>query len=794
MRMGDEAASAAAKAGLEAELRFAAAETRRQALLTASAQDRLKTYLQGYRNVRGEPDVFDATLNLLESFGNGTVSIRGRFEAITALAHGELADVLQAFRRTAVLGRRMNRPLADDVAREIHGQGSGSAEAKAMADAVSSVFEALRNRYNAAGGNIAKLDNYLPHAHEAEAVHRAGFDAWFEFIRPRLAPEKMIDPLTGERGLSGSRFEQLLRGAYENITTGGWVHREPSKVAFGRGALANQRQEHRFLVFKDADSWLEYDRQFGKGDPVVSVFQHIKGMAKDIATLETLGPNPGAMVEWLKQVNAREFARFRSGQPSLYREGNAAQEFAGGSAEYLMNRIQAVFDYQRGRAVVSNGVVNVMGSVRNVITSAALGGGAVTAAATDPFIDGIARQVSGLPIWPAFTAIFKTFSSQTREQAVRSGLLMEDFLHIVRDEGRFVSISTTASEWTRWLADRSLTWTGLTPITEARRHVLGLEWQGALADHARLSWDLLPERLRSTMERYGLNSGDWEIIRFIPQFSPGQGSAGLIRPIDIAKYDRPTAEKVLGMIYGQMERHIPSGTSRSKSIVTGNQPRGSVPGELLESMLQFKSFGLSFTTLQIEALQQEMARGKWNGAAYAGSLALALTIGGGLALQLSNITQGKDPQPVNDPKFVLAAMQRGGGFGLFGDFMFSDVNRLGGGFGQAIMGPTIGAFSDLGKLTIGNVQELAQGKDTKAAREGINFAGRYTPILSSAWPVRAAYRRVFLDQLQHLADPDAHRAFTEQQARFQREAGGTFFWPPGQMAPDRPPSLDRVLK
>lgn len=134
-------------------------------------------------------------------------------------------------------------------------------------------------------------------------------------------------------------------------------------------------------------------------------------------------------------------------------------------------------------------------------------------------------------------------------------------------------------------------------------------------------------------------------------------------------------------------------------------------------------------------------------------------------------------------------MQRGGGFGLFGDFMFSDVNRHGGGFAETLMGPTVSLISNVGKAGVGNLQELALGKDTKAGREWTQLLRRNTPVASSLWPIRAAYNRVLLDQLQYLADPDAHKSFHEQRRRFERETGASFWWQPGQPMPERMPSL-----
>lgn len=793
LELGDGPADAAAKEALEKTLRIEAAEQKRQVLLTAAAKQNVASYITGFRTPDGKADIFEATLNLFENFGGGTVGLRGRVESIVGLAHSQLTDTLQTFRRTAISGRRMNRPMADDIVRELKGEGTGSAEAFTMARAIDDVFESLRQRFNAAGGAVQKLDGWgLPHSHDGAAVLKAKQPAWAAFIKPLLDPARMKDPLTGE-ALSPARLDQVLAGAYANIVSGGWANREPAMQRFGQGKLASQRQEHRFLVFKDADSWLTYDKQFGTGDPIVSVFNHINGMARDIAAMELLGPNPGAMVEWLKQVNMNEVGKHIAGKPSLYREGNKAQELFGNPA-YLASRIDSVWQYSRGRETVSPGVAAGFGTVRNGLTSAYLGAASLTAAVTDPFIDALSRHVAGLPIWPAFTAIIDTFRSVPREQAVRAGIILDDFLHITRDEARYTTISTGAAEWSKWLADRTMTWSGLSPMTQARKHVFALEWMGALADHKDLPFDQVPDRLRARLEAYGVSASDWQRLGKIAAHAPGEGSAGLLRPSDVAATEPQLAEKLLGLIYGETERAVPAGTLRSRSLVLAGRDRGSVAGEVLESMLQFKSFGLSFTTLQLQALQGELAQGKWSGAAYASALAIGLTLGGGMAIQLGNITQGRDAQPVNDPKFILAAIQRGGGFGLFGDFMFSDVNRHGGGFTETIAGPTLSLIGAGIKLTAGNLQELALGKETHFGREATQLLRRNTPVLSSLWPVRASYNRVLLDQLQYLTDPDAHKSFGEQRRRYERETGASFWWQPGEAAPSRMPGFESFLR
>jgi len=126
---------------------------------------------------------------------------------------------------------------------------------------------------------------------------------------------------------------------------------------------------------------------------------------------------------------------------------------------------------------------------------------------------------------------------------------------------------------------------------------------------------------------------------------------------------------------------------------------------------------------------------------------------------------------------------------MLGDVLFADVNRANQLLGTQLMGPTVGALNDLIKLTAGNAQQLVQGKNTQTGREGANALGRYTPVLSSMWYLRQAYRRVFLDQLQYLVDPEAHKNFREQEQKLRTETKQGMWWRPGEITPARAPAL-----
>ena len=78
---------------------------------------------------------------------------------------------------------------------------------------------------------------------------------------------------------------------------------------------------------------------------------------------------------------------------------------------------------------------------------------------------------------------------------------------------------------------------------------------------------------------------------------------------------------------------------------------------------------------------------------------------GGVALQMKDVARGRDPRPINE-KFIFAAMAQGGGWGIFGDFLFSDMNRYGRGGMSTLAGPIYGVGEDAFRLTLGNIQQL----------------------------------------------------------------------------------------
>ena len=672
-------------------------------------------------------------------------------------------------------------------------------EAKIMAAAVKDATDDVRQQFNAQGGSIPEMKGpWLPQEHDPAAVLNAGFKGWFDYIKPKLDLNRMLDPLSNLplTGATAQRLEDLLKSAWDHIVTGGWSDRKPAARAFGEGALYSQRQEHRFLHFNTADDWLAYNRDFGGGDPISAVFKHIRSMTNDIAAMEILGPNPASMIEWMKQVVQSETGKFVAGKPSLYSPSKlssytgtaitSAQDYI----NHLPNKLQAFYDGVMGGPVSSAFWGNLAGDVRNVLGAAQLGAVTPLAAMQDPMTSIAARHLSGIPIGRAITAIAHSFSKDTREVAARAGLITDEWKNVLANEARYSGI-LGGHDWSRWLIERTVNFSGLEPETHASKSVFGLDFMAAVADRVGKSFTELGNEMpafRRTLEDYGITEKDWDAIRATPLHTPAAGSAPLLRPVDMA--DSRLGERYLEMILQQTERAVPTNTIRSKAMLTMGTQRGTLGGELMRSILQYKAFSLSFMSLQRQAVMSIVrSQGALAGAGYAGSLAIGLTLAGAASLQFKNLTNGKDVQDP-DIKFWIDAIHTGGGMGLMGDFLFSDQNRFGQSPLESFLGPTYGLGKDITETFISNPARFIRGDKSRFGRDIVSLGfGRYVPALPSLWYTRLAYRRLFIDQLQKLVDPDAHQHFRQQEQRLYRETGQDYFWRPGETSPERAPTM-----
>lgn len=775
--MGAAAADALASSQTADAMARKAVQDKRQMLLQVKAQRDAMVSIASYDGGKGLDNPGDAAKALFDHDGKAPyANVAILQKAIIGRAHAMMEGILNRFDRD-LLGRMRNGAEMRDVVRELFGTATGSDAAKQFADAWTQTSEMLRQRFNAAGGAIGKLERWgLPQSHDPVKVRSAGFEAWRGFIVPLLDRGRMIDRLTGQP-LSAEALDDALRDVFDTISTDGWIKRTPGGQK-GVSKLGNQRQEHRFLTFADADGWMHYHEQFGAGaTPFEAMIGHVDGMARDIAHMEILGPNPSATVGWLQDVVRKQAAL--KGEDASF----------GGSAEGQAKAIGKLYDLTSGALSmpVNPKWAHTLQGARALLTAAKLGA-AVISATTDIGFQAVTRAFNGLPVLGAISGYVKLLNPANeadRRIAVRLGLIAEEAGKLAGGINRYMGESIGPGIAAR-LADGVLRLSGLSAWTQAGKWAFGMELLGHLSDIGNVRFEGLHPAERAMMKRYGIGAEAWDAIRQADRLE--HKGAVFVDPMKIA--DQKLADQLLQMVLTETSYAVPEVTARARALTTWDRP-GTFAGEVGRSMLQFKGFGVSMLmTHGRRAMEQQ----GWNRAKYAGGLFITTTLLGALALQLKEIIKGKDPQPMDDdPRFWAKAALQGGGAGIFGDFLQtsfqqqlskSSGSQRVGSIAETLAGPLVGALSDGVSLGLSPFDDHPQ---QKMSREAARILKSYTPG-SSLWYTRLAFQRLVVDQLQEMTDPHYQQSFHMMKAA-ARSQDQDFWWDPGAFAPDRAPEL-----
>ena len=775
-QMGSAAASAKASIDATAAIKKLKADKKRQALLQAQTWLKIKQDFGTYKNGN---DINRAALSLFDrdeyTRFNSVVDLE---KTITRTATRNMDEFLATFRRN-IVGETRNKARLKNVLKEVFNEDTGDVFAKQLAQAWKVSSNNLRMRFNAAGGAIGKIDDWgMPQNHNVTKVRQASFDEWRSFILPRLNLNKMLDETT-QLKFSPEKLEITLKDVYETIATDGYNKLTPGGVMGGK-SLANKKQDHRFLIFKDSDSWQQYQEAFGNKNPFDTMMAHISTMSRDIALMERLGPNPNATVNFVKQTIAKENAL----------KGNFEK------TAKTHKKIDNLYKITTGRnnAPINAKIASTMAGTRQILQSAQLGSAAISAI-TDVNFQRIARGMNGLPQTGILRGYLRNLakSEDKAKLAIKLGLIADEWTTMAAAQQRYVG-DMSGPEITRRIADFTMKASLLSPWTNVGRHVFGMEFLSFLADNSSKSFKQLNPTLQKTLERYNLNGSRWDLIRKTPLYE--DRGVKFLRAEDI-EYNpninpeaaRELATNLMVMIEAETNVAVPSTSVRGQEFLGLAEEPGDIPGELLKSFAMYKNFGVTLVNTHImRSLAQQTFTGK---ASMMANLVISTTIMGALALQLKEMSKGRDLKPL-DTKFWGAAFLQGGGFGIFGDFLFQNASRYDGGLSETIAGPVVGLIDDFRKLTFGNMYQAATGKTTNFNSELIGFTARYTPG-SSIWYARLAFERLVVDQAKLFVDPKAKTKMRRTESKYRKQMGQKYWWSPGKTSPKRGPDLSKML-
>ena len=665
-----------------------------------------------------------------------------------------LAEALSVF-RTRNVGFSQDEAGLRNLVRAIYGEAVDDPQIKKFADDWASLTETIRTDFNAKGGSISKNERWLmPQNHDAREILAKGKteaeskQLWKAKITPMLDRNNMLDdvgnPLTDEA------FDEALDFTFETIVSGGLNKTKDFTVPRMGAKLSRKGSEKRFLFFKDADSWLEYQKVYGKGDIFTTLTDHVSSKANDIATMEIFGTSPQSTFDALLNQIKKE-GSIKPGQ----------SRFA-----------TMVFDVATGKINQGEltGLADFMGSVRNVLVASTLGK-AFLSAFSDLGFQAITSLYNNLPALKVISkqmSLMNPANEADRIAAVKMGLIAEAWKGRATGANRYADVYGTDA--TQKMAEGVMRASLLAPWTDAGRKAFGMEYSSMLADNFSKTLNELDPSVKKAFSSYGINEQDWDVFRAQKPLNH--------KGAKFADMTQDAGKKFHQMVLSETDFAVPTPDSRVRAITTGGLGRASISGQAWRSAMMLKSFPITMMTTHFYRAAMQATIGQK--LAYVGLLGASTSILGGVALQMKDIAAGREPRPV-DEKFVGAAFMQGGGLGILGDFVFSDKNRFGGGIEQTLAGPTGELFNKTTSLTLGNIQQAFKGEETNVLSESVQFIDRYTPDI---WQTHL-FKNAIFDQMELMADPKAQKKFNRIMKKRKKEFNQDYWWKKGQLLPEQ---------
>lgn len=697
---------------------------------------------------------------------------------------GLIADVSKT---EGGLDMLVNGEIDDDLARvlwELSDDGDVSGFSKAAQEigtAIRKWQEYARVQANEAGAWIGKAKGYITSTFHDTTRIAKNMDGWMEsatanFDLARMASEMEVDI---------SEMPGILAGIWRNFADG--VHLklpEPGKtVAKGVKGIGRKLSHDRVIHFKDADAWTRYNADFGAGNMREAVMYGLRRQGQATAMMNTLGPNYEQTFDGIVEKTLRAMKERRESPEKIAKLAADARSHK----RLYLSHLDGSLDIPGNDAFAT-----AAGNIRAVQGMASLGGMTLSSV-SDTATIALGAKYNGLNgLEMIGKGIGNLFSSVPGPEKLE--LYADLGMALTSLSGKLAHGRFTPGDDARGMLgaiqQKFFTLTLQNRWTDSFRESIAEAMSANLARRAGDAFDKLPDRLQTTMGLYGIDADKWDIFRQVPVdeiegtrfISPKMMDELTDAPFEgylSARNLKPTPARIRDL-RSEMQRQFRAYFSDQNQYMLltpdagtlgmmkqGTQ-KGTGIGEAVRFIMQFKSFPLAFTQ---KIIGRELKQGGVVGVAQM----VALTMVAGYASSvLKDLAKGKVPRDPTDWRTAVAALQQGGGLGLYGDVLFSQIlDRRFGDAAAQLLGPT---FSDIfgSQGLAGLAARAAQGEDFGPA--ALRFVQGNTPFLNLFYTKMAMDYLVFY-RIQEWMNPGS---LGRMEAEMQERTGQEFIAPPSQ--------------
>lgn len=784
--------------------KIAAAMQRRHAALNVIIRDKLDETIDGLMAAGLTPK--RAMLAIIEGtqegVRNGRKSVSAYRQAYENRYRGSMLSEIQ--REKPHLVHSMHDPKLDaDILAEMMelrpgGKPgvTGNSDAAFLAKTFAKHAEMARLDLNKLGASIGKLEGWAGvQMHDDVKMLKVSPDVWAARTLARLDLER-----TFPEGVTDREALDILEGVYNTIITGFDEGVSPAERGqrVSPANMAKSLGKHRVLHFKDAASTLAYREEFGYSNTVGGMFSHLRNAARVASNMEVLGPNPEVMFAAITESLKRKVKGSNLEPREKAKQVRELNSQAG--------VLRVAFDIATGAAARPENVTmaNIGADIRALQSMAKLGGAVISAFADtisaasasqfrgSGFFSGLTRQLGGI-----------MQGRPKSEQAEIGFLIGEGFDGLL---GRIVHpaaavdgpVGATARLQELYFRINGLTW-----WTDVNRGTAGRLISAEMGMRAQHAYGDLPPKYRHVLEVQGIDETRWNIIRqmqmrnvngaayvtpdrvralpdtaFVPlvadRLAKARGDQARIDSI-IADARRDVELSLLRFFADETSYGVIVTDAKAQRYMhwnTGNRA-GTAAGEAIRFIMQFKGFPIAFTERvlgrALKGHRKEAGAGEKFG--HIGALLAGMTMAGYASMVAKDLVKGYwPPRDPSDPRTWLAAAMQGGAWGIYGDFLFSQNNRFGGGVLGTLAGPTLGTASELFDIWEDSRDAvLSGGEDPASAAQAFSTLWSNVPG-ANLFYVKPAMDYLWINSLREALSPGYLR---RQERMRKREYGQT---------------------
>lgn len=632
-----------------------------------------------------------------------------------------------------------------------------------LANVMSDYSESVRLRLNNLGANIGKLPGWIVRqTHDPFQIRNAAkvlkelsgkqaddldgdidrnLKAWKDYVTPKLKDETFS-------GFDDK--DDFLNRVYNSLSRNEHIVTDGSTSSYGSRDITKNMNAKRVLLFKTSDDWFDYNKKFGFGNLRESFFFGLQRSANNIGLMNVLGTKPEENFNIIKGLVAK----------NLLKEGKITEKISDN------NR---VFQYQLDEIT---GRVNMIShfsgarwsAITRSITNMSKLGGAVISSFTD--IHNYSRELkwqgktylSG--VQESMSALSKIKSSERRIAiAQQLGFMQDNITHDLAGRystGDILNKGFTKLQRTFFKFNLLRWWTD--SLKEGS--VLGLG--NYVAKQRNIAFVNLDNKFKRLITHFGVDEKIWNTIRKMAVETAEDGTEFF----SVRNIDNLTTKEILPLIDIQnpSERQIDLFKDNLKTKITGIfvdrssfaviEPdarvrafmkqgllAGTPMGEAIRFIGQLKGFAISFTQKSIGRELAAIKAGRTaEGIFGIANLFIGATIAGYISNSALDILKGKTPKDPSDFKTWLASAARGGGLGIYGDFLFQE-SKTNAGILATLAGPVISeaakAFKILDYIKDGNI-DAAQRQAYKSVIGNVPFLNLF--YLKTAFDYAIGYQ------------------------------------------------------